>query len=128
MRRPAILCLAALLAAGCAPLYRRTDPETGIAFRLCELRAPVEADVARVALATKSAFRALQIRERFADVSGLDAELTGRTARGHSVRVVVAADGLARSTVRIRIGRLGDRTQSQALLEAIRGELARTGG
>ena len=116
----AAACAALVLAAGCAPLYAKRDRDTGIAYLLGEMRAPVDAAPGRVAFATRLAFRALQVRERFTDISGLDAEFTGRTARGKHVRVVVRGTAAGTSAVRIRVGRLGDVAMSQAILDAIR--------
>ena len=118
----AAACATLGLAAGCAPLYAKRDPDTGIAYVLGEMRASVDAAPGRVALATRLAFRDLQVRERFTDVSGLDAEVTGRTARGKHVRVVIRA-AAGTSAVRIRVGRLGDVAMSQAILDAIRTSL-----
>lgn len=117
----AVLC-ALVAAGGCSPLatiYQRRDPTTGVGFLLGELRADLQAGPAHVAAATKSAFHALGIRERFSDVSGLDAELTGRTARGSKVRVVIRPASPGRSSLHIRVGALGDRAMSTSLLETI---------
>jgi len=111
------------VAPGCAPLYRKPDPDTGIGYLAGELRATVDADPARVAVATRRAFQELQIRERFADVSRLDAEFTGRTGRGKRVWVVVRDAGPGSSLVRIRVGPLGDGVMSRSLLEAIQASL-----
>ena len=125
----AILCSALavgiLLAAasGCAPLYAKRDPDTGIAYLLGELRASVDAGPDRVALATEQALHSFKVRERFSDVSGLDAEFTGRTARGKQVRVVIRGTAPGRSAVRIRVGRIGDTGMSQAILDAIQESL-----
>ncbi|MFW6162773.1 MAG: DUF3568 family protein [Planctomycetota bacterium] len=122
-RRLLVLPVLVLLVVGCAPLYQRTDPDTGVGYKLGELRATVEAPPARVAAAARLAFERLEIRERFADASGLDAELIGRTARTKKVKVVVKAAGQGRSTVYIRIGTFGDRDLSRTLLDTIRDAL-----
>ncbi len=122
----AVLLLAVAVPA-CAPFYAEPDPETGIAYVMGQLRAEVEGEVTQVAAATELAFRKLQIRERFTEVSGLDAEIIGRSGRGKAVTVTIRRTGPTTSAVRIRIGRFGDSALSRALLDEIRGQLVAAG-
>ena len=118
----AILALA-LAASGCATFYSREDPNTGISFLFGRLQASVYAEPAQISEAAEKVFKDMQIRQRYAHASGLDAEIIGRTALDK--KVVIRAKGAlgGRSYVFIKVGALGSETLSRTLLDSIQQHL-----
>ena len=122
--RAMALCLVA--AAGCARVYMRENPSTGIGFMLGALKATLDAEPRDVAAATERAFEALEIRKTQARASGIDAEIIGLTATERRIRVTAKRTVNDGSDVRIRVGKLGDEQVSRVVFAKIKALLPAT--
>ena len=118
------MCLVA--AAGCARVYMREDPNTGIGFMLGALKATLDAEPRDVSAATERAFEALEIQKTQARASGIDAEIIGLTATERRILVTAKRTVNDGSNVRIRVGKLGDEQVSRVVFAKIKGLLPAT--
>ncbi len=123
-----VLALLAALAAGCVPLaIGAAGAGAGVAYARGNLESSFPVAVPEVTAATEAALRQMRMREITVIGSGIDAELTARTADDDKVTIKLDSPGEGVTNISIRIGTFGDRDKSLAIYNNIRDELIRRG-
>jgi len=120
MKKAALALVAVLMILGCSSTVPG-PAGTDATFRWVkgELTSTMPASLPRVEQATRSAFEELNLVGVDGAVDGLKGVLTARMAVGTKVRVRLKATDFDNTTVRIKVGKIGDRSISLQLLRHI---------
>jgi hypothetical protein len=106
--------------AGCTSTVRAPDGSTAeYRWVKAELKSTVQASLPRTEEATRAAFDELNLVGIDGLVDGLKGTLTARMAVGTKVTVKLKALDFQNTSIRIRVGRTGDRSISMQLLRHI---------
>jgi len=119
--KPTVSVILAIVAlAGCASTVQAPNGSTAqYRWVKAELKSTVKASLPRTEEATRAAFDELNLVGVDGLVDGLKGELTARMAVGTKVTVKFKALDFENTTIRIRVGRTGDKSISMQLLRHI---------
>jgi hypothetical protein len=120
MKATACVSLVALALVGCASTVAAPDGTTA-EYRWVkgQLKTTLVAPLPRVEQATRAAFDELNLVGVDGVVDGLKGELTARMAIGTKVRVKLKALDFDNTSVKIRVGTIGDKSIALQLLRHI---------
>ena len=77
----------------------------------------------QVVSATQAALKELKIEELSADATKVDGEVRARSAQGKNITIKVATESEGVSKFTVRVGKAGDRTISNAIIDKTRENL-----
>jgi hypothetical protein len=117
------LCLSASLSSCVAVVAAGAAGAGTVAYIQGEFSATLDADPPRVIQAAESALSDLSIHVISSSSSGVDGEVTARTATDRGIKIKVARESDQRSKIGIRVDTFGDEALSREIYDKIKAKL-----
>jgi hypothetical protein len=123
IRYTAISALSFLLLSGCVAIMGTENGAQNVRYKTGALVADLEYGIDKVVNATSMAIDTIGYSEKTEAVDAMNAVLTAKTAKGEKVTFRIDRVTDTSSTLKIRIGKMGDAQRSIMVFETIQNEL-----